>query len=750
MRERDLDVDVLVVGCGPVGAFLCALLRCHGVASVLCVERERAVYPYPRAVALDAGVLRLLGRAAPQLSAWAAAHVLPAALDVRTGPPGAPGAYSVVGPFAPRSEARSGGCYPELSFFHQPSLEAALRQCAFGEGAGARLVEGAEVGGLQALTCAACLAAAAAATAGAAGAAGSSLSSALAAARPHCPDCRVSALVTPTPAAEQQPSSSSAPAPAAPQRVRARWVIGCDGGSSGVRRAAGLDFVGSSYPDEPWLVLDVASTDAALAHAWQCFNFVCHPERTYVHCPLPNAGRRFEFLLKPGEAPARMLQPEVYSELLARAAGVDARRLRVLRAVVYTFHARRASAWRRGRVALAGDAAHCMPPFRGQGMCSGLRDGAALAWRLAALMQGGRGGGGEAAARQLADSYQLERLAHVTRVTDLSIQLGSLISLSRPAWLAHARNAALGAINHALPALRPLLIFPTGPLPYRQAEEGLFDFGGGGGGGGGGARAAEPFPNAPVLALVGAGGAGGEGAGAGAGAAAREPASVLLDEAVWRAAAELRRRRAGSGGAASALAPWALLLSPAAAVLAPGSAAGAALAGALQRCAGSVAVLQVLPPTGAVARMQAHAAWVAAGARAQGKKGGEGDEGGGDEPWWRHASGAVGDRGGAMGAWMEAAAAGGALAVLLRPDGLVYSAYGAGAEEGARLGAALRVAASLGGGGGSGSGGGEEEGGAPPRLLQRRRQGACEQWGATAALVALAHVVALLAARLLY
>ena len=471
MEPAEEEVDVLVVGCGPVGALVCALLRCYGVASVLCVERDACVYPHPRAVALDGGVIRLLGLASPALGAWVAQHVLPAALDVRSGPPGGGwGSFSVLGPFPPRAVPSAGG-YPELSFFHQPSLEAELRRWAFGGGAGgARLVEGAEVSGLRALPCAACREAQ--------GRAGGGAADAWAAARPACADCRVGALVAAT--AEAAGGAGAAPPP---RSVRARWVIGCDGGSSGARRAAGIAYQGSSYPDEPWLVLDVHTTDAHTAHAWQCFNFVCHPARTYVHCPLPNAGRRYEFLLAPGEAPAHMLQPAVYTALLASVLGQPAAaRCTVLRAVVYTFHARRAGAWRRGRLFLAGDAAHCMPPFRGQGLCSGFRDGAALAWRCAALLALARSScappalDSEPLARSLADSYQSERLGHVTAVTNLSIQLGALISISRPAWLAHARNAAIAALN-LCPPLQPYLLFPTGAPPTRQAEEGLFDFG---------------------------------------------------------------------------------------------------------------------------------------------------------------------------------------------------------------------------------------------------------------------------------
>ncbi len=761
-------MDVLVIGCGPVGAFLCALLRGYGV-SLLCVERDAGVYPAPRAVAMDDGVIRLMGLAHPRLAAWLAAHVLPAPLDVRTAPPPPPAAwssFSVLGPFPPRAVAASGG-HPDLSFFHQPSLEAQLRAAAFGGGGGARLEAGAAAGALRAAPCAGCAAAAAAAAAGG-GEDGAPL---LRSQRPGCGACRVRAWVAPP---------GVAAGGAGGRWVSARWVVGADGGSSGVRRALGVPFTGASFPDEPWLVVDVESEDPALCARWRCFNFVCDPSRPFVHCPLPGSGRRFEFILNPGETPGEMVAPARVEALLA-GIGVPLAAVRVLRTVVYTFHARSAEAWRVGRCVLAGDAAHCMPPFRGQGMCSGLRDAANLAWKLAACVAaekggtgsgGGGGGGGEGSGGEgegsegegsgsegegggaagggaqtpfleaLLDSYHCERAAHVAAVTRLTLALGALIMLRSPP-LAWARNALFAAAN-ALPPTRALLRDPIA-LPSRSAPPGAFLCAADGTGASG-----EALPNLPVTAA---------GCGSGGGGA------VAWDAALWA----LREGERGGARAPGVppWAPWALLLAPGddACGSGSGSGSGGAHWGSLLRGAAAVAaaaarggggsgsgaqpalppvlVVQLLPATGAGARLEAHAAWRRSPSPAPPP----------GEAWWPVAHGAVGDVTSGLQAWLAARGAAGAL---IRPDGVVFAAYGRGWEERARVAYGLRVAA-----GAAGAGRGVEwaplragAAGAPLRRLCAAAAAACGaaaawaarggRWEAAAAATALAAAALLL------
>jgi 3-(3-hydroxy-phenyl)propionate hydroxylase len=138
-------------------------------------------------------------------------------------------------------------------------------------------------------------------------------------------------------------------------------------------------------------------------------------------------------MLLPGENAEEMQRPERVWKLLARWVGPDD--VEVVRSAVYSFHALLARRWRHRRLLLAGDSAHQMPPFLGQGMCSGIRDVANLAWKLALIARGQAG-------ERLLDSYQLEREPHVRWIVETAVALGRIIQ-STDRKVAEARDAQL-------------------------------------------------------------------------------------------------------------------------------------------------------------------------------------------------------------------------------------------------------------------------------------------------------------------
>ena len=134
--------------------------------------------------------------------------------------------------------------------------------------------------------------------------------------------------------------------------------------------------------------------------------------------------RRWEFMLLPGESVAEMETEERIWELLKPWAGPDS--LELVRSKVYTFRSLLAQNWRDRHLLLAGDAAHVMPPFMGQGMCAGIRDAWNLTWKLGLILDG-------KSSAALLDSYQVERMPHVSQIIDMSIYLGKIICMPDPA-----------------------------------------------------------------------------------------------------------------------------------------------------------------------------------------------------------------------------------------------------------------------------------------------------------------------------
>ncbi|MBU6317901.1 MAG: FAD-dependent monooxygenase, partial [Acidobacteria bacterium] len=227
--------------------------------------------------------------------------------------------------------------------------------------------------------------------------------------------------------------------------VRAAWVVACDGARSTARRLLGVTMHDLQF-EEPWLVLDLVLQPGTPEPSEVTLQ-VCDPKRPHTLVPMPAPRFRFEFMLLPGEDPAWIQQPEVIDRLLAD--WVDPATVEVERAAVYTFHGLVADQWRQGRVLLAGDAAHQMPPFLGQGMCSGMRDAANLAWKVDAVVHG--------ADPALLDTYQAERAPHVRSIIESAVGFGRLICTTDPAatWPWCAPTAICWPSGPPVPRRRP-------------------------------------------------------------------------------------------------------------------------------------------------------------------------------------------------------------------------------------------------------------------------------------------------------
>jgi 3-(3-hydroxy-phenyl)propionate hydroxylase/flavoprotein hydroxylase len=382
-----VDADVVVVGYGPVGMTMAALLARAG-HRVVVAERYGGLYNLPRAAIFDDETMRTF--AALNL----AARLLPTIRVQRTyewcnakGEPLFEVQYDEAG--------RSG--WAEWYMMYQPALEDALddacrKDCAVDVRFGCAAIGFTDHGD------------------------------------------HVEVML-------EGPEGSAA--------ITAQYVVGCDGGNSFVRQELGVDQFDYGF-SEPWLVCDFRfrrPVDVPLARQ------VGDPRQPVSIISLGPDHHRFSFMLdSPNNFDAERDPERVWQRVAGYLVTDDAE---LIRAATYVFRSLVADQWRVGRVLLAGDAAHQMPPFLGQGMCSGIRDAQNLAFKLDLLLRG-------RAHDALLDTYQSEREPHVRNVIEKGIAMGRLQTLRDPQAVA-ARDSSLLAQRAAGQAPEKIRLPGLGP-----------------------------------------------------------------------------------------------------------------------------------------------------------------------------------------------------------------------------------------------------------------------------------------------
>lgn len=354
------DVCVLVVGAGPIGLLTANLLGAAGLQT-LVVERAPTLSGVPRAVALDDEGMRVL-QSTGLVERLAPGMLLgyDHHLFGRRGQ-----LLLKVDP-----DTREYG-YPKRNRFHQPDLEAHLL-AGLERFANVEVRFGVELDGLE---------------------------------------------------VKEESSSVRLRSDSGVETVTARWVLGCDGGGSTVRKLLNIAMEGRSHP-EPWIVVDTENNNDTARFS----RAIGSPTRPNVNVPGVEGRRRYEFMVLPGEDLTEAASEPNVRRLLRPWCDLD--QVKIVRRTVYTFHSLLAERFAEGRrVFLAGDAAHMMPPFQGQGMNSGIRDAANLVWKLALVWRG-------LADDALLDSYEIERKPHAADMIALSRRVGSILMTRDPlrAW----------------------------------------------------------------------------------------------------------------------------------------------------------------------------------------------------------------------------------------------------------------------------------------------------------------------------
>jgi 3-(3-hydroxy-phenyl)propionate hydroxylase len=323
--EHMQDIDVAIIGCGPVGAMLANFLGLQGIVT-LVLEREAAIYNLPRAVHFDDEVMR-------QFQTIGLAEAMLPLVHVSPGMKFVDDAGRLLLEW-PRTLERGQQAWHESYRCHQPDLEHVLRE-GLARFPSVALHLRAEVFALEQL--------------------------------PDAVVVRYEDLGT-----------------GRLGHCRARYVVGCDGARSLARRLMGTPMEDLGF-HERWLVVDAILKRPRPDLGDYSVQY-CRKERPATYVRGTGDRRRWEIAVLPAEDGTTISLPTKVFELLKPWVGPEDVELE--RTALYTFHSAIATSWRKGRLLLAGDSAHQTPPFLGQGMCAGMRDASNLAWKLGRVLRG--------------------------------------------------------------------------------------------------------------------------------------------------------------------------------------------------------------------------------------------------------------------------------------------------------------------------------------------------------------------------
>lgn len=381
-----VNVDVAIVGYGPAGATLANLLGVAGF-SVAVIERHTGPYSLPRATHIDGEAMRVL-------QGVGLADEMAAALGVHPRMQFTSAQGRLLLDWHRPTLAGTTG-WRDSNRFHQPDLEQILRR-GVSRFPGHQVLLGCELDDISE------------------------------------DEDRVVARYTRV-------------ADGTRGEVCARYIVGCDGANSRVRELIGSSLEMLAEPAQ-WLVADVLLNEPVSTLAPGTVQ-ICDPARPVTSIECVGGRHRWEIKLMPGDDAASFAEPEnVWRQLEP---WITPRQARIERAVVYTFRAAVAERWRRGRMLIAGDAAHLTPPFLGQGLCAGVRDVANLAWKLHWVLKG-------LAPQSLLDSYQQEQSAHVRAFILEAVRIGDILQVTDPDAAAR-RDHDLAERPQMLTSIRPSL-----------------------------------------------------------------------------------------------------------------------------------------------------------------------------------------------------------------------------------------------------------------------------------------------------
>ena len=350
--------DVAIVGFGPTGGTLANLLALQGF-SILIIEKEKSFYPLPRAVHFDDEIMRVFQTIG--ITDKFLKHTI-----INKGTKFVNSKNQVVLDWPRPRSITENGWYPSYRF-HQPDLERKLRR---------RLKDFKKVSVMQ--------------------------------------NTKVNSLKEEKNSVKiciENINNNKI------SEIRAKYIIGCDGARSTIRKQIKAKFQNLGFTQK-WAVVDLILKKNKKELPDRTIQY-SNSKRPATYCRNVGKRRRWEFAINNAESEKKVLSNSYIWNFLKP--WLKPSEALMERKTIYTFQSAISKKWKKGRVFLAGDAAHLMPPFMGQGMCAGVRDASNLAWKIAYCLKNNH-------SEKLLNTYQSERYSNVIEYIKTTVKMGEFVN----------------------------------------------------------------------------------------------------------------------------------------------------------------------------------------------------------------------------------------------------------------------------------------------------------------------------------
>ena len=350
--------DVVIVGFGPTGGTLANLLALHGF-SILVLEKEKSFYPLPRAVHFDDEIMRVFQTIG--ITDKFLKHTI-----INKGTKFVDKKNRVILDWPRPREITDNGWYPSYRF-NQPDLERELRNKLNSY----KKIEIKQSSVVKKII-----------------------------------NTKHEVNIT----AEDINSKKIF-------KIKSKYLVGCDGANSTTRSQMKTKMNNLGFTQK-WAVIDLILKKNKKSLPDRTIQY-SNPKRPATYCRNVGKRRRWEFAIKKTENIETILSEKYIWNFLKP--WLKKNEAQIERKTIYTFQSALAKKWKKGRVFLAGDAAHLMPPFMGQGMCAGIRDVSNLAWKISHCLNNKHD-------EKLLKTYQSERFSNVKEYIETTMRMGEFVN----------------------------------------------------------------------------------------------------------------------------------------------------------------------------------------------------------------------------------------------------------------------------------------------------------------------------------